>query len=90
MGRNTERPRRDAIALAVAEARKIMAGEFAHEPSGNFRAAQRIEHLLTDYSWLDNDYPSALADFIFGWNVSGDESDRAIVASARELIEQTD
>ena len=90
VGRNSSRPRSEAIGYAVAMARRIAAGEFS-PPVGIFQAAQRIEHVVTDYPWPHGGaYPPAIADFAFGWNVSAPESDRAIIETARELVEQAE
>jgi hypothetical protein len=79
--------REDAIAFAYRMSRRILTGEF-QPPVELFKAASRVESVVTGFQWLDDDFPSAIRDFVFGWNVSGPESDAAIIATAQQLVEQ--
>lgn len=72
---------------ARAEAERIVSGEADGDfPMGIFTAAQRMEHELTRWQWLEDDFPGALADFVFGWNISGPETEAQILDAARELV----
>ena len=79
--------RAGAVEVARREAQRIVAGDYDDEPFGVFQAAQRIEHLLTAFDWTDTEFPPPIADFVFGWNVSGPETSDAIRTAARELAE---
>lgn len=74
-----------AVRWARAEAGRIVRGDYDASPLGIFNAAQRMEHVLTRFQWLDGEFPRAVGDFVFGWSASGPEADAAIRASAAEL-----
>ncbi len=78
-----------AVRWAREQARRIVQGDYDDEPLGVFNAAQRMDHTLTRFQWLDNDFPAAVADFVFGWNVSGGGTDVAIRQAAAELVADT-
>ena len=81
------RDRAAAVAWAREEARRIVSGDYDTEPLGVFNAAQRMEAVLTRWEWLDEEFPPAVGDFVFGWNVSGPESDQSIREAAHELVQ---
>jgi hypothetical protein len=79
------RDRSSAVEWGRAEAARIVDGAYDDEQLGVFNAAQRMENVLTRWTWTTEDFPPAIADFVFGWNVSGPNTDAEIRDAALEL-----
>ena len=65
---------------------RIDSGEFDDSPVAVFRAAQAMEHLLTNWTWLDEAFPAPVTDFVFGWSSSSAENIEQIRAAAHDLV----
>ena len=65
---------------------RIDSGEFDDSPVAVFRAAQAMEHLLTNWTWLDEAFPAPVTDFAFGRSSSSAENIEQIRAAAHDLV----
>jgi hypothetical protein len=83
------RNRAQAVEWARQEARLIVDGEYDTGRLGVFNAAERIDHVLTQWTWNDDDFPPPVAAFVLGWHASGPETDAAIRHAARALVRDT-
>ena len=81
--------RAESGAWAREQARRIARWAYDDEPLGAFNAAQRVEAVLCRWQWLDDDFPPSVADFVFGWSISGPETDHAIKEAAHELMDDS-
>ena len=75
------------MAWARQTCERIVAGEFDTKPLALFDVAQRMEVLLCQWQWPDDEFPRSVLPFVQGWHVSGDDTDRAIHAAARALLD---